>query len=101
MNSPPARDDYTAQDDLKAAVMRARLDEIRFLAAQSGLLALNAALESADARAGGAPAGDMDRLAAQAGSAAAEADKAVKAASAVEALLQQIQAGAALARRCG
>lgn len=101
MNSPLARDTYPAQDELQAAGMRARLEEIRFLAAQSGLLALNAALESADARAGGAPAGDMDRLAAQAGNAAAEADKAEKAASAVEALLQQIQAGAAFIRRCG
>ena len=87
-----------SEDEFRAAAVRDQLEEIRRLADQSRLLALNAMLESAGARAARGPSGEMDALAAQASGAAAEADKA---ASAVDALLEQIQAGSSFARHCG
>jgi hypothetical protein len=66
--------------------LRLALDEVRQLAAQSGLLALNAAFESAGAT------DEMDGPGASAGQAAAEAARIV---AAVDLLLQQIQAASA------
>lgn len=86
------------EEELRGAAMCATLEEIRRLAEQSRLLALNAALESIGARAAGGSAAEMDGIASQAGGAAAEADRI---AAAVDGLLQQIQAGSAFARHCG
>jgi hypothetical protein len=69
--------------------LRLALEEARQLAAQSGLLALNAALESAGA------GEDMAALAGSAGQAASDAERIV---GAVELLLQQIHAAAAVSR---
>lgn len=66
--------------------LRLALDEVRQLAAQSGLLALNAAFESAGA------SDEMDGPGGSAGQAAAEAARIV---AAVELLLQQIQSASA------
>jgi hypothetical protein len=66
--------------------LRQALDEVRQLAAQSGLLALNAAFESAGA------SDEMDGPGGSAGPAAAEAARIV---AAVELLLQQIQSASA------
>lgn len=65
---------------VREAALRTALEEARQLAAQTRLLALNTAFESA----GAAPAGESDA----AGAAAAEAERV---ASAVELLLRQIQ----------
>lgn len=67
------------QQGARDAALRSALDEARQIAAQTRLLALNTAFESA-----GAPAGEGDA----AGVAAAEAEKM---ANAVELLLEQIQ----------
>ena len=96
--TPHARNNRHTQEELKAASMRAMLEDIRLLAAQSGLLALNTAFESADALAADGLARDMPALAAQAKHAVAEADRVN---SAVGVLLQQIESASALARHCG
>jgi hypothetical protein len=97
MSNALARDSQ-GEEAFREAAVRATLEEIHRLAEQSGLLALNAALESIGARAAGGPAAEMDGIATQAGGAAVEAGRV---AAAVEALLQQIQAGSAFARHCG
>ena len=97
MNNALARNNRGGEE-FREAAMCATLEEIRLLAEQSRLLALNAALESIGARAAGGPAAEMDGIATQAGGAAAGADRV---AAAVEVLLQQIQAGSAFSRHCG
>lgn len=69
------------------------LEEVRLLAAQSKLLALNAALESAAACRDADASSEMDALGRSACQAAEEADGMTRA---VELLLQQIRSGAAL-----
>lgn len=69
------------------------LEEVRLLAAQSKLLALNAALESAAACRDAEACEEMVALGRSAGQAAAEADGMAKA---VELLLLQIRSSAAL-----
>lgn len=72
--------------------LRLALEEARQLAAQSGLLALNAALESAGACREAGAAEEMEALGGSAGRAAAEAERI---AAAVERLLQQMQSASA------
>ena len=72
--------------------LRLALDEVRQLAAQSGLLALNAAFESAGAT------DEMDGPGGSAGQAAAEAARMV---GAVEILLQQIHSASAASAASG
>ena len=92
---PGAHSRSTSSDGANPALgaqetaLRLALEEARQLAAQSGLLALNAALESAGA------GEDMAALAGSAGQAASDAERIV---GAVELLLQQIHAAAAVSR---
>ncbi|MBI3141068.1 MAG: hypothetical protein HYZ19_04310 [Rhodocyclales bacterium] len=74
----------------------AALEKIRLLAAESKLLALNAALESAWVGTDAVLAEEMELLAARAGATADDADRV---GTVVETLLQQIQSAASLARR--
>lgn len=78
--------------DAPEIALRLALEEARQLAAQSRLLALNAAFESADACREAGAADEMDALGGSAGQAAAEAARIV---AAVELLLQQIQSASA------
>lgn len=75
------------------AALRLALEEARQLAAQSKLLALNAALESAGACGEAEAIWEMDVLGGAAGQAIDEAEKI---AAAVELLLQQIQSASNL-----
>ncbi len=75
------------------AALRLALEEARQLAAQSRLLALNAALESAGACGEADAVREMDALGGAAGQAI---DKAEEIAAAVERLLQQIRSASAL-----
>jgi predicted lipid-binding transport protein (Tim44 family) len=74
------------------AGLRAALEEIRSLAAQSKLLALNTACEAAAARNEDTTRRDVQILAGEADRAASEADRVT---SAVEILLKQIRAATA------
>ncbi len=83
---------YAAEASLPSAqetALRLALEEARRLAAQSRLLALNAALEIADAGREACLAPEMHLLVEEAG-------QAEEAARAVESLLRQIEAGEAL-----
>ncbi len=75
--------------------LRLALEEARQLAAQSKLLALNAAFESAGACRDTGAAEEMDALGGSAGQAVAEAERV---ASAVELLLLQIQSTSSLSK---
>jgi len=74
--------------------LRRALEEVRQLAAQSRLLALNAVFETAGARAEPAAAEEMETLGGAVGQAAAEAEGMV---AAVELLLRQIESASAAA----
>ena len=79
--------------DAQEVALRLMLEEARQLAAQSRLIALNAAFESAGARNEEAATAEMDALGGSAGRTAAEMDRVV---ATVELLLQQIQSASAL-----
>lgn len=74
---------------MQESSLRHALEELRLLAAQSRLLALNAAFESAGAGRDEGVEREIDVLAGEAGQAVAEAERTT---AAVERLLRQIQA---------
>lgn len=98
MANARVREDTPAEalpPDAQQLALRLMLEEARQIAAQSRLLALNAAFESAAACRDAAAAGEMDALGASAERTAGEMERA---SAAVELLIEQIQSASALSQ---
>lgn len=97
MGNALVREDTPAEfpTDAQEFALRQILEEARRIAAQSRLLALNAAMESASACGEPVVAREMDALGGSAGRTVAEMERV---AASVELLLQQINSASALSR---